>query len=429
MRTLDWSRLDAAARAAALKRPALVPDAQRRAQVAAIMADVRARGDAAVRELTKRLDGCDPDPLLAPAADLERAWQDADSGVRAALTSAAARIEAFHRAQVPPASSVETSPGVLCERRFVPLGAVGLYAPGGSAPLVSTVLMVGIPARLAGCPVRVLATPPGRDGRIDARLLAAAKLAGVTAVLRAGGAQAIAALAYGTASVPKVDKLYGPGNSWVAEAKRQAADDPDGAAIDLPAGPSEVLVIADDSADAGFVASDLLAQCEHGTDSQAILATPSAALAAKVVAELEKRLKGLPRAEIARASLAAGLIAVVRDLDAALALSEAYAPEHLILNTREDERLAARVRRAGAVFVGPWSPEAAGDYASGPNHVLPTGGAARAWGGLGLEAFLRPITFQRLTRAGLRAVAPDVEALARVEGLDAHRLSVTTRSA
>jgi histidinol dehydrogenase len=322
---------------------------------------------------------------------------------------------------------LETSPGVLCERRWVPLEAVGLYAPGGSAPLVSTVLMVGIPARLAGCPVRVLATPPGRDGRVDARLLAAAKLAGITMVVRAGGAQAIAALAYGTQSVPKVDKLFGPGNSWVAEAKRQAADDPEGAAIDLPAGPSEVLVIADDSADA--VASDLLAQAEHGADSQAILATPSAAFAGNVEAEIEKRLKDLPRRDVARASLENGLLAVVANLDEALALSEAYAPEHLILNTREDERLAAKVRRAGAVFVGPWSPEAAGDYASGPNHVLPTGGAARAWGGLGLDGFLRPLTFQRLTRAGLRAVAPDVEALARVEGLDAHRLSVTTRNA
>jgi len=428
MRRVDWSRLDAAARAAALQRPALVPDAERREAVAAIMADVRARGDAAVREYTKRFDGCDPE-LLVPAAELDAAWNGADAGVRAALSSAAARIEAFHRAQAPAPVAVETSPGVLCERRWVPLDAVGLYAPGGSAPLVSTVLMVGIPARLAGCPVRVLATPPGRDGRIDARLLAAAKLAGVTLVVRAGGAQAIAALACGTASIPKADKLFGPGNAWVAEAKRQAADAPDGAAIDLPAGPSEVLVIADDSADACFVASDLLAQCEHGADSQAILATPSAAFADKVEAEVEQRLKGLPRETIARASLSNGLVAVVRSLDEALELSEAYAPEHLILQTREDERLAARVRRAGAVFVGPWSPEAAGDYACGPNHVLPTGGAARAWGGLGLESFLRPLTFQRLTRAGLRAVAPDVEALARVEGLDAHRLSVTARSA
>jgi len=429
MKRLDWSRLDARERAQALKRPSVVPDAERRAKVAAIMADVRARGDAAVRALTKTFDGCDPDPLIVPAAELDRAWNEADAGVRAALTSAAARIETFHRAQKPEDVSLETSPGVLCERRWVPLDAVGLYAPGGSAPLVSTVLMVGVPAKLAGCPVRVLATPPGRDGRIDKRLLAAAKLAGITLVVRAGGAQAIAALAYGTASIPKVDKLFGPGNSWVAEAKRQAADDPDGAAIDLPAGPSEVLVVADDSADAGFVASDLLAQAEHGADSQAILATPSAAFAAYVEAEIEKRLKDLPRRDIARASLENGLLAVVANLDEALALSEAYAPEHLILNTREDERLAAKVRRAGAVFVGPWSPEAAGDYASGPNHVLPTGGAARAWGGLGLDSFLRPLTFQRLTRAGLRAVAPDVEALARVEGLDAHRLSVTTRSA
>jgi len=426
---LDWSRLDKDARAAALARPSVVPDADRRAKVAAILKDVRARGDAAVREYAKRFDGADLAELTVPAAELEAAWASIAADERAALASAAARIEAFHKAQAPTTVSLETARGVLCERRWLPLDVVGLYAPGGSAPLVSTVLMVGVPARLAGCPRRVLATPAGKDGRIDARLLAAAKLAGITQVIRAGGAQAIAALAYGTESVPKADKIFGPGSSWVAEAKRQAAEDPAGAALDLPAGPSEVLVIADDSARAELAASDLLAQAEHGEDSQVLLVATSRGLLEETARELERQLAGLPRAGIARAALAHARLILTADLDEALAVSEAYAPEHLILQTREDERLASRVRRAGAVFLGPWSPEAVGDYASGPNHVLPTGGAARACGGLGLESFLRPVTFQRLTKEGLRAVAPDVETLSRVEGLDAHGRSVTRRKA
>jgi histidinol dehydrogenase len=429
MNVVDWASLTEAERAAQLRRPAAASDAERRVQVAAIIADVRERGDAAVREYTLRFDKVEVSELVVPAAEIESAWRSIGEDVRGALASAAARIEKFHAAQIPPSVSLETAPGVLCERRFLPLETVGLYAPGGTAPLVSTVLMVGVPARLAGCPNRVLATPPGRDGRIDARLLAAARLSGITTVIRAGGAQAVAALAYGTRSVPKADKIFGPGNSWVAEAKRQCAEDPEGAALDLPAGPSEVLVIADDSADASFVASDLLAQAEHGADSQVLLASPSRKLLDGVRAELERQLATLPRAGVARAALAHSRLLLTRDLRQALEISERYAPEHLILQTREDEALAARVRRAGAVFLGPWAPEAVGDYASGPNHVLPTGGAARAFGGLGLESFLRPVTFQRLTRAGLKAVASDVEVLSKVEGLDAHGRSVAVRSA
>ncbi|HXT00219.1 MAG TPA: histidinol dehydrogenase [Elusimicrobiota bacterium] len=429
MKILDWDGLPEAERAAALRRPTAATDEARRKTVAAIMADVRSRGDAAVRDYTQRFDRADVVESAVPQAELDQAWEECAADVREALTSAAARIEAFHRAQAPAAVSLETSPGIACERRWVPLDTVGLYAPGGSAPLVSTVLMVGIPARLAGCRRRVLATPPGPDGRVDARLLAAAKLAGITQVVRAGGAQGIAALAYGTETVPKCDKIFGPGNSWVAEAKRQAAEDPEGAAQDLPAGPSEVLVIADDSANPVFVAADLLAQAEHGEDSQVLLGTPSRVLLDVVKAELDRQLATLPRAKIASAALAHALLAVTKDLDQALELSERYAPEHLILQTKDDESLAARVRRAGAVFLGPWAPEAAGDYASGPNHVLPTGGAARAFGGLGLESFLRPVTFQRLTRGGLKALATDVEVLAKVEGLDAHGRSVTMRAA
>jgi histidinol dehydrogenase len=429
MNVVDWEALTEPERAAALRRPASVPDAERRSKVAAIIADVRARGDAAVRDYTRRFDWAETSDLNVPEAELARAWDAVGADVRDALSSAASRIEAFHKAQAPVSVSLETAPGVLCERRFVPLDTVGLYAPGGSAPLVSTVLMVGIPARLAGCRRRVLATPPARDGRVDMRLLAAAKLAGVTQVIRAGGAQSIAALAYGTESVPKADKIFGPGNAWVAEAKRQAAEDPEGAALDLPAGPSEVFVIADDSANPVFVAADLLAQAEHGEDSQVLLATPSRVLLDVVKAELDRQLATLPRAKVAAAALKHGLLALTKDVAQALEISERYAPEHLILQTREDEALAARVRRAGAVFLGPWAPEAVGDYATGPNHVLPTGGAARAFGGLGLESFLRPVTFQRLTRAGLGAVASDVEVLSRIEGLDAHGRSVAVRNA
>lgn len=427
MRIFDWERSNETEQRAALARPAVVPDEERRAKVAAILKAVRARGDEAVREFVKKFDGALLDSLTVPQSELDAAWKSIADDERAALTSAARRIEAFHKAQLPPPVSVETDDGVHCERRWLPLDTVGLYAPGGSAPLVSTVLMVGIPARLAGCPNRVLATPAGKDGKVDARLLAAAKLAGVTTVIRVGGAQAIAALAYGTQTIPKADKIFGPGNSWVAEAKRQAAEDPAGAALDLPAGPSEVLVIADDSANAEFVASDLLAQAEHGEDSQVLLVSPSRALLDAVAAELERQLSDLPRAKIARAALTHARLILVKDNASALAVSEVYAPEHLILQTRDDETLAASVRRAGAVFLGPWSPEAVGDYASGPNHVLPTGGAARAFGGLGLESFLRPVTFQRLTKAGLKAVASDVEVLSRVEGLDAHGRSVTRR--
>jgi histidinol dehydrogenase len=427
MRIFDWERSNGTERRDALARPAVVPDEERRAKVAAVLKAVRAHGDDAVREFVKKFDGAQLDSLTVPQSELDAAWASISPGERAALTSAAARIESFHKAQLPPPVSVETDKGVYCERRWLPLDTVGLYAPGGSAPLVSTVLMVGIPARLAGCPNRVLATPAGKDGKVDARLLAAAKLAGVTMVVRVGGAQAIAAMAYGTQTIPKADKIFGPGNSWVAEAKRQAAEDPAGAALDLPAGPSEVLVIADDSANAEFVASDLLAQAEHGEDSQVLLVSPSRALLDAVAAELERQLSDLPRAKIARAALTHARLILVKDSASALDVSEAYAPEHLILQTRDDEALASRVRRAGAVFLGPWSPEAVGDYASGPNHVLPTGGAARAFGGLGLESFLRPVTFQRLTKAGLKAVASDVEVLSRVEGLDAHGRSVTRR--
>ncbi len=427
MNIVDWSRLNETQRASVLARPAVVTDDERRGKVSAILKAVRDRGDDAIREFAKRFDGADLTELTLPMSDLESAWKSISPEERQALSASAARIELFHEAQVPTTARVETAPGVSCERRWIALDAVGLYAPGGTAPLVSTVLMLGIPARLAGCSRRILATPAGKDGRVDPRLLAAAKLAGVTQVLRIGGAQAIAALAYGTASVPKVDKIFGPGNSWVAEAKRQVAQDPDGAAQDLPAGPSEVLVIADESADATFVASDLLAQAEHGEDSQVLLVSPSRTLLEMTSTEIERQLSDLPRAKIARAALSHARLVLTKDLEEALLISERYAPEHLILQTCDDESLAEKVRSAGAVFLGPWAPEAVGDYTSGPNHVLPTGGAARAFGGLGLESFMRPVSYQRLTRSGLKAIASDVEVLARVEGLDAHGRSVTRR--
>jgi histidinol dehydrogenase len=346
-----------------------------------------------------------------------------------AIRDASARIESFHRSDMPRDSRMETAPGLSCEVRYQALNPVGLYIPGGSAPLLSTVLMLAIPARLAGCGEIVMCSPPGKDGRIGDAVLAAAELCGVTRVFCAGGAQAIAAMAYGTESMPRCAKIFGPGNAWVTEAKQQVSQDPDGAAIDLPAGPSEVLVIADAGADPQHVAWDLLSQAEHGPDSQVLLLTDSAELAAAVIAQLERLAPQSPRAAILERSLAASRVILVDNLDSAVELSNEYAPEHLILNAADAEELAGRVRNAGSVFVGRWTPESLGDYCSGTNHVLPTYGWARSHGALGTGDFMRRMTFQQANRDGLARVGPTAETLAATEGLDAHRMAVRARLA
>ncbi len=427
VQTVTWDELGAAERRALLQRPAVADDAGIRADVVKIIADVRREGDTAIRRLTRTYDGADLADFRVAAPEFAAAVAALDAQQVEAIDLAIANVRRFHEAQVPAPIAVETMRGVLCERITHPIDAVGLYVPAGTAPLPSAAIMLAVPAAIAGCPVRVLCTPPRPDGSADPAVLVAAQRAGVSEVYKVGGAQAVAAMAYGTATVPKVAKVFGPGNAWVTCAKALVSGDPNGAAIDMPAGPSEVLVVADAAASAEYVASDLLAQAEHGVDSQVVLVTTSQRLARDVAAQLETQLQTLSRADIARAALEHARIILVPDVDAAIGVSNEYAPEHLILQVeRPRDRLGA-VRNAGSVFVGPWSPESVGDYCSGTNHVLPTYGFARTYNGLGVDQFLRQMTVQELTRDGLEALGDAVVRLAGLEGLDAHAAAVTRR--
>ena len=427
MKRYIWQDLTPAEQDALLRRPALASDERLRRDVADILSQVQDDGDAALIRLTRELDGVEVSNLLVSPGEFAEAESSLRPDERSAIRMAAENISAFHRAQLPQPLSVETTPGVLCERLVRPIASVGLYVPAGSAPLPSTALMLGIPASLAGCPTQVLCSPPRTDGRVDPAVLYAASVCGITTVVRAGGAQAIGAMAYGTKTVPRVDKLFGPGNAWVTEAKEQVAADPRGAARDLPAGPSEVLVIADDEAEPSFVAADLLSQAEHGIDSQVILLTPSERLLSHVLLEIDSQTKLLGRREIVRQSLANSRAILVRDLQTAIEVSNRYAPEHLIVQVENPRRILGQVIAAGSVFLGPWAPETVGDYCSGTNHVLPTYGFARAYSGLGVSDFLRTMTVQTLTEDGLRAVGPIAEQFAALEGLDAHGQAVRKR--
>ncbi len=426
MNRLIWNELDDIERRAALTRPVQTVAEQTRATVAELMNAVRTRGDAALREITARFDGAAPERFEVGEDEFAAAEAAVPASLRAAMEQAAARIEAFHAAGMAKPYAVETAPGVVCERVIRPIRRVGLYVPAGSAPLPSTALMLGVPARLAGCAEVVLCTPPRKDGTADPAVLVAARLTGVTRVFKLGGAQAIAAMAFGTESVPSCDKLFGPGNSYVTEAKQQAAQ-AGAAAIDMPAGPSEVLVIADDGADAAYVSADLLSQAEHGPDSQVLLLTDSAGLIERVQAQIERDLAVLPRADIARKALAASRLILVDDLADAFAISNAYAPEHLILALRAPRAWLDKVEVAGSVFLGDYTPEALGDYCSGTNHVLPTSGAARAWSGVGVGSFQNFVSVQSASRAGIGAIGPCALELARAEGLGAHALAVAVR--
>ncbi|QNN46394.1 histidinol dehydrogenase [Thermomonas brevis] len=427
MKRIDWNALDEGARAAVLQRPVQAVSDALRAGVQAIFDDVATRGDAALREFTAKFDGVTLDDFEVGEDEFARAREQVPANVQAAIAEAASRIEAFHRAGIARPYEVETAPGLLCRRVQRPIPRVGLYVPAGSAPLPSTALMLCIPARLAGCRDVTLCTPPRKDGSADPAVLLAARQAPGVRVFKLGGAQAIAAMAQGTARVPRCDKLFGPGNAWVDEAKRQAAQRPGGIAIDMPAGPSEVLVIADRGANAAFVAADLLSQAEHGPDSQVLLLTDSAALLEAVALEVDAQLARLPRADIARRALEASRLVLVRDIEQAIAISDAYAPEHLILAVREPRAWLERIGNAGSIFLGDWTPEALGDYCSGGNHVLPTGGAARAWSGLSVASFQKAITVQEATDAGIRATGPCAAVLAHAEGLQAHARAVELR--
>lgn len=426
-RIVQWDALDEDARAEMLRRPAQQVGAETAAAVAALLAEVRGGGDGALRQLGARFDGVALARFEVTAAEMAAAGEVLAPGLREAIIEAAGRIECFHRAGMAPAPAVETAPGVVCERISRPIGRVGLYVPAGSAPLPSTALMLAVPARLAGCEDVVLCTPPRRDGSADPAVLFAAAYCGVRRVFKLGGAQAIAAMAFGTGSVPACDKLFGPGNAWVTEAKRQVAVVDGGAAIDMPAGPSEVLVIADAGANPVFVAADLLSQAEHGPDSQVILLSDDDGVLARVQAEIERQLADLPRAGIARQALASSRLVRVASIAQAFGISNRYAPEHLILALREPRRWLPQVRAAGSVFLGDWAPEALGDYCSGTNHVLPTGGAARWCSGLSVASFQTAITVQEVVPEGLRAIGPCAMALATAEGLDAHRRAVSRR--
>ncbi len=393
--------------------------------VRSVINRVKAEGDRAVLAYEEQFDKVQ----LASLAVSEEEWAEADSLIdeelKQAIRLAKQNIETFHAAQRFEGKKVTTSAGVTCWQKAVPIEKVGLYIPGGTAPLFSTVLMLAVPAKIAGCGEIVLCTPPGRDGKVHPAVLFAAKVAGVSRIFKAGGIQAIASMAYGTESVPRVYKIFGPGNQYVTAAKQLVSLRD--VAIDMPAGPSEVEVLADETANPAFVAADLLSQAEHGVDSQAMLITTSESLQQAVKAEVERQLELLPRKEIASKSLANSKLIVVRSLDEAIELTNAYAPEHLIVETADYLSVAERVANAGSVFLGHLSPESAGDYASGTNHTLPTNGYAKAYSGVSLDSFIRKITFQEIQPEGIRHIGPAIEVMAANEHLDAHKNAITVR--
>ena len=395
--------------------------------VGTICRDVKERGDEALREHSRRFDAAPVGSFPVSSDEIDAARARVSPELLAAIDHAAQNIRTFHAAQLRVENPVETESGVRCWREMRPIETVGLYIPAGSAPLPSTVLMLGIPAQLAGCKRIVLCSPPRSEGEVDAAVLAAASIIGVHEIYRAGGAQAIAAMAYGTESIPKVDKIFGPGSQYVTEAKRLVSSDPGGAAIDLLAGPSELLIIADRTAEPGIIAADLLSQAEHDTQSQVVLLTTDETFAKNILTETGIQVQRLSRKEIVLQALENSFALVVESLDEAVTFSNQYAPEHLIINTRNPENLIAGIQHAGSVFLGSFAPVTAGDYASGTNHTLPTGGTARWMNGVSVESFQKSLTFQTLTPEGLERLTPTLVTLAEAEGLGAHASAVLAR--
>lgn len=390
-----------------------------------VLSDIRQRGDDAVKAYELKFDHVELKELRVTESEIDEAYRTIDCELRDAIQLAHDNIKAFHESQIYEGKKIETSPGVCCWQKSVAIEKVGLYIPGGTAPLFSTVLMLATPAKIAGCKEIVLCTPPNKEGNVHPAILVAAKISGVSRMIKAGGVQAIGAMAYGTESVPKVYKIFGPGNQYVMAAKQQVSLHD--VAIDMPAGPSEVCVIADGNSDAEFIAADLLSQAEHGVDSQVLLICTSEEKVQEIIPEIEKQLSVLPRKEIAEKTLSNSTIVVVKDTEEAIALSNYYAPEHLIINTSDYECIAERVINAGSVFLGKYACESAGDYASGTNHTLPTHGYATAYSGVNLDSFNRKITFQHLTEDGIRSIGRAVELMAANESLDAHRNAMTVR--
>ncbi|EJG0026077.1 TPA: histidinol dehydrogenase [Vibrio alginolyticus] len=423
MRTVVWQSLSENQQDSILERPAIAEGANITTAVAEVIAKVREEGDSALIELTEKFDRVKPESIRVSSQEIKAASERLSESMKSALEQAYANISKFHKAQKPQPIKVETQSGVLCEQVTRPIQKVGLYIPGGSAPLPSTVLMLGVPAKIAGCRKVVLCSPPP----IADEILYVAKLCGIDEVYNVGGGQAVAAMAYGTETVSKVDKIFGPGNAYVTEAKRQVSNDFRGAAIDMPAGPSEVLVIADETADADFIAADLLSQAEHGPDSQVVLVTPSPVIADQVTDAVQRQLKELSRADIAEKALASSLIIISESMTQSVSISNYYGPEHLIVQTKNPRELLPLLDNAGSIFLGDWSPESAGDYASGTNHVLPTYGYTRTYSSLGLADFSKRMTVQELSADGLKNLAPTVVTMAEAEGLDAHKRAVTIR--
>ena len=393
--------------------------------VASVLADVRQRGDEAVKGYELKFDHVDLPTLEVTKNEIDEAEQLVSKDLKDAIQLAHNNIKTFHESQRFRSKKVETLPGVTCWQKSVPIEKVGLYIPGGTAPLFSTVLMLATPAKIAGCKEIVLCTPPNREGKVNPAILMAARIAGVSKIFKAGGVQAIGAMAYGTESVPKVYKIFGPGNQYVMAAKQQVSIHDVG--IDMPAGPSEVCVIADDTANAEFVAADLLSQAEHGADSQVFLITTSNKFIDEVQKELDKQLEALPRKEIAQKALANSMLVLVSDIREAIDLSNTYAPEHLVIQTEDYEDVASKVINAGSVFLGQYACESAGDYASGTNHTLPTHGYATTYNGVNLDSYCRKVTFQHLTEEGVRQIGHAVELMAEAEQLDAHKNAMTVR--
>ena len=406
-----------------LKRPA-ADYSQLKTVVGGIMNSVREKGDEAIKEFTQKFDGV----KISTLSVLQKEWDaisEVPADLKKAIDDAYENIWKFHALQKSPEIRCETRPGVVCWQKSVPIQKVGLYIPGGTAPLFSTVLMLGIPAQIAGCSSIVLCNPPGKDGLVHPAVLYAAQKCGISNIIKAGGAQAIAAMTFGTDTIQKVDKIFGPGNTYVTCAKMMALEY--GIAIDMPAGPSELAVIADETCVAEYVAADLLSQAEHGNDSQVILVSNQEQVILDVIIELEKQLIDLPRKDIAKKALEKSLMILVKDLDEGMELLNAYAPEHLIICCNNNDKLVSKVANAGSVFIGNYSPESAGDYASGTNHTLPTNGHARAYSGLSLDSFCKKITFQEITKKGLAQIGPGIETMAIAEGLDAHARAVQFR--
>lgn len=425
MKLSYWQNCSKEQQAELLTRPAIAASDSVSQVVKDILTQVKQNGDQALKALSDKYDKTQTNQIKLTEDEIKTATSRVKSDLKQAMQLAVSNIEKFHQAQVRPTITVETMPGVQCQSVTRPIDSVGLYIPGGSAPLLSTVLMLAIPAKIAGCRKVILCSPPP----IADEILYAADLCGVTEIYQLGGAQAIAAMALGTESVPKVDKIFGPGNAYVTEAKRQVSQRLDGAAIDMPAGPSEVLVIADSSSNPSFIAADLLSQAEHGPDSQVVLLTPDEKIAQEVSIEVDKQLTQLSRQDIAEKALKESRLIVTKDLEECVDISNRYGPEHLIIQTKNADQLVDKINSAGSIFIGDWSPESAGDYASGTNHVLPTYGYTSTYSSLGLPDFQKRMTVQKLTPDGLKAIGNAVELMAQAEQLTAHKNAVTIRLA